>query len=499
MLPLLLLPALAAPPVLPALFPKEIPLPPGAKLVQVHDQSRARAGSQSMVVSLQGGKGVLDFYRALFKERGWPVQDLAPHAPVLSAKAQGFEVSITLMEGLGTAMVAIHPSGGSFAAHAAPVEQGPPTLRLDLKPLDTTSWRLSGATFPGDDLPGALLVRREDGSLWGLGGGLVHPRPETDAHGKRYCRQEDIPMAPTWLAEGVRFAVAAPGAPFGAIFYIDEAGTLHSQGADSGGRLGTGIADATFRYFEAAPVLRQVRFVAAGPANTAAITTSGALYVWGSNLSKQIPGSTRDFEKAPVKVMEDVIHVALAREAVYAVKADGTLWGWGEAYENGFLDGGVVRRRETPYRIFEGVQAVFTADIGPILALKADGSLWSWGANSQGQCGQGTRGITAKPARIAEGVAKVAMDHHHAALLKRDGTVWTWGMNWGTRCGFPQAEPTILRPRKLAEGAADIAVTSGETFVLQPDGSLWGAGRNSGGRMLLRDGARQTELVEVRW
>lgn len=499
MLPLLLLPALAAPPVLPALFPKELPLPPGAKLVQVHDQSRSPAGRQSIVVSLQGGKGLLDFYRARFREKGWSVQDLAPQAPVLSAKAPDFEVSVTWLEGLGSVMVAVQPTGGTFAAHAEPVDQGPPSLRLDLKPLDTTTWQLSGATFQGDDLPGALLVRREDGSLWGLGGALVHPRKDTDAHGKRYCRQEDIPSEPTRLAEGVRFAVASPGAPMGAIFFVDASGTLHSQGADSGGRLGTGIADATFRYFEAAPVLRQVRFVAAGPANTAAITTSGALYVWGSNLSKQVPGSPSDFAKAPVKVMDGVIHVAVAREAVYAVKADGTLWGWGEAYENGFLDGGVVRRRETPYRIMEGVQAVFTADIGPLMALKADGSLWTWGANSQGQCGQGTRGLAAKPARIAEGVAKVALDHHHAALLKRDGTVWTWGMNWGGRCGFDPKEAHILRPRKLAEGATDVAVTSGETFVLKRDGTLWGAGRNSGGRMLLRPAERQRELVPVAW
>ncbi|MBP1628888.1 MAG: hypothetical protein H6Q00_3363, partial [Holophagaceae bacterium] len=358
----------------------------------------------------------------------------------------------------------------------------------------SSAWAAGGPPIPASE----LTLRRADGSLWGFGAGLVHPG-RTDAHGKRYCHKEAVPLAPTRIASEVRFAAVAPGAPYGAVFFIDGGGSLRSQGADCGGRIGQGAWDATFRWFDALPILANTRFVATGPCNTAAITEDGGLHVWGSSLSGQIPGTREPSMQAPVRVMEQVVHVAVARDAIYAVKRDGTLWGWGEAHEDGFLDGGVVHRRETPYRIMEGVKAVYTADNGPVMVIKADGSLWTWGENRFGQCGQGIRGVRARPALIARDVAKVAMNGRHAALLKADGSVWTWGWNWGAHCGFPVNEPDILRPRRLAAGAADIAVTSGETYLLMRDGSLWGTGRNADGYGLLGEAVRQPGLRRVAW
>ncbi len=487
---------------LPPLFPKEIPLPKDAKVQQVLDRPKAPAGQQLITVSYRTAldtASVMELYRAFFRDKGKDLQDLGAQAPVLSAQLPGYRCTVTVLEALKTVMVSIEPEGRTFTAFHEAAVQAPPRL-IQVQPLDTSRWRLAGATFPGDFLPGVLLVRREDGSLWGFGLGLVQPRTETDAHGKRYCRLEGLDTTPQRLAEGVRFATAAMGAPLGAIFTVDDQGTLRSFGADCGGRLGQGVGDATHRWFDPTPILERVRFVTAGSCNAAAITEEGALWAWGSNLSSQVLGCSEGFAKRPLKVMDDVVSVAVARDAMYAVKTDGTLWGWGEAYDNGFLDGGVLKVRKTALRIMDGVKAVFTADIGPIMALKADGSLWTWGANSAGLSGQGTKGTSAKPARIADQVVKVAMNHHHAALLKEDGSVWTWGRNWTAQCGFPMKEADILKPRKLCEGATDVAVTAGETYVLKQDGTLWGTGRNASRAALPGRGMeRQVGLVEVRF
>lgn len=482
---------------IPPAFPKEIPLPPGAKVVQAHDGSRAVAGRQSLVLHLEapgGPSAILAFYREALPRIGAKVQLLGP---TLAATLPGYELSLVPLEGLGQAMLAVKPEGGTFAFHRAPAPPAPVRAPLELPPLDTTAWRLAGASYPGDHDPGALLIRQPDGSLWGFGAGLVHPGEE-DLHGQRYVHKRAVPLAPTRLAAGVRFATLAPGAPYGALFWIDTQGTLHSQGADSGGRLGQDVWDATLRWFKAAPILPRVRFVAAGPTNTAAITEDGGLWVWGSNLRGQVPGATGPSVKIPRRVLEQVVHVAVAREALYAVRRDGTLWGWGAADADGFLDGGVLPQRDQPHRILEGVRAVYASGNGPVMVLKQDGSLWTWGENSFGQCGQGHRSRTpARPAPIAQQVVKVALTGRHAALLKADGSVWTWGWNWKAHCGFPPTEPDILKPRRLADGALDIAVTTGETYVLKRDGSLWGTGNNRDGYGLLGEAEARPGLRPV--
>lgn len=492
-----------APASVPDLFPREIPLPADARVVLAQDNSRARAGSQSILLQFTTSlatPAVLDLYRGFFREKGKVLVDLgASGVPLCSGQLGGYQCIVSVIGNSRTVNVVVEPEGRTFTAfHEREAAARGTSAPIDARPPDTSRWRLSGALFPGDHYPGALVMRHRDGSLRGLGLALVHPRPAVDANGKRYCDNDTPPKGPVDLRDGARFAVAAPGGPLGAFFVIDAGGTLSSFGADSGGRLGQGIGDATFRWFDPVPILRNVRHVVAESANTAAITDRNELYVWGSNLSGQVPGHPDTFARSPVKVLENVVSVALARDAAYAVKTDGSLWGWGEAYEDGFLDGGVLRRRKVPYFIMDGVRAVFTADIGPVAVIKADGSLWTWGANSMGQCGHGTKGQAARPQRIAPDVERLAMDGHHAALLRKDGSVWTWGWNLSSQTGFPKAEGAVTRPRKLADGAVDVAVTSGETYVLKADGSLWGCGRNSGGVALQgRGGLRQAGLVDT--
>lgn len=485
--------AAPAPPALPALWPRELPLPPDAQRNMVLDNTLKPAGQQGIVVNFHTAwsrQAVLDLYRTFFRARGKVTLDMeAQGVPTVGGKLDGYDCMVVL---LGEAVqVAVKPDGGTFTAfHEQDPARLPAPAPMVAEPLDTRGWRLAGSFCPGDQQPGVLLYRQRDGGLWAFGLALVRPKGAPDAHGKVYCDQDPAQShAPVRVFGDARLAVAAPGAPLGAVFVVDGQGTLHSFGSDCGGRLGQGVRDATLRYFAPRPVLEHVREVAAESANAAAVTEDGALYLWGSNLSGQIPGTAETFVSSPLKVMDGVVSVALARDAGYAVKRDGTLWGWGEAFSNGFLDGGVLKTRRRPYRIMDGVRAVFASGLGPVMALKADGGLWSWGANDRGQCGAGRKELVSGPARIAEHVARVAFTTHHCALLKTDGTVWTWGGNWTSQCGFDRAERAILRPRLLAEGAADIAVTGGETYVLRKDGRLLGCGHNTD-KVALQGGTR---------
>lgn len=65
------------------------------------------------------------------------------------------------------------------------------------------------------------------------------------------------------------------------------------------------------------------------------------------------------------------------------------------------------------------------------LALRADGTVWAWGNNDYGQLGDGTTSNGYYPVRVSglTGVTQVAGGSQHALAVKSDGTVWAWGNN----------------------------------------------------------------------
>ena len=65
------------------------------------------------------------------------------------------------------------------------------------------------------------------------------------------------------------------------------------------------------------------------------------------------------------------------------------------------------------------------------VALKADGTVWTWGNNIYGQLGNGVyNGTVVYPQKIdLSGVVKIAASGQFAVALKDNGEVWTWGRN----------------------------------------------------------------------
>lgn len=63
------------------------------------------------------------------------------------------------------------------------------------------------------------------------------------------------------------------------------------------------------------------------------------------------------------------------------------------------------------------------------LVLKADGTVWAFGENASGRLGDGTETGQAYPVRVAglENVVLVAAGYYHSVALKADGTVFCWG------------------------------------------------------------------------
>lgn len=81
--------------------------------------------------------------------------------------------------------------------------------------------------------------------------------------------------------------------------------------------------------------------ISAGLSHTGAVDQNGTLWMWGDNAKGQLgtklqsnsyqdaSGWAASFQTVPVSVLDNVVSVSCGKEHTAAVKADGSLWVWG--------------------------------------------------------------------------------------------------------------------------------------------------------------------------
>lgn len=151
----------------------------------------------------------------------------------------------------------------------------------------------------------------------------------------------------------------------------------------------------------------------------------------------------------------------------------------------GLRDDGTVWRGSPAQKVHElGADVVAVADVdGESLhqcAIRADGTLWCWGNNGRGQCGTGvaTPELPAPSMVVGlpAGVASVSVSWDFTCALLVDGTVWCWGANSFGQLGDGTFEDR-LTPVQVPIGAGNDQISAGydHTCALE-DGvlSCWG-------------------------
>ncbi len=177
--------------------------------------------------------------------------------------------------------------------------------------------------------------------------------------------------------------------------------------------------------------------VSCGARHTAALADGGIAYTWGDAAHLQLGHGGRQRLPAPRRVEElaDVRLVQLECGAHHcaAVAADGTLWTWGSG-AFGQLGHGGRMSEALPRRVggaLTGVRVLRVACGGHTLALGAGGELYAWGNGKHGQLGHGGHRAEASPKRVAalrkQRVVGVAAGDFHSLALTADLRVFTFG------------------------------------------------------------------------
>ncbi len=242
--------------------------------------------------------------------------------------------------------------------------------------------------------------------------------------------------------------------------------------------------------------INQTNVVSTSGNHVAVIDKNGDLWTWGSNQYGEIGNSgagngTATFidtrypmQTTPVKVLSNVVSVSCGRGFTAAIKADGSLWMWGEN-EYGELGNGrqfntlaVTNERiqNVPVKVMDSIVAVSCGQ-SHIAAIKTDGTLWSWGHNQYGSVGNGgvsdSAGYNGKiavqsvPVKIMDDVIGVSCGAFRTAALKSDGSVWAWGQ--GIQSDSLLGSANVVSPIKVKDNVKKILSTHTDSGFMYID------------------------------
>jgi len=233
---------------------------------------------------------------------------------------------------------------------------------------------------------------------------------------------------------------------------------------------------------------------------------AGELWTWGDNehgaLGQNTTGDTSSPKQVPGTTWSALNVSGSETNIAFAVKSDGTLWGWGTNQFGSLGQNSIQHEVSSPIQIGTDTNWSKLSDDDIYLdrtgvisarwwvhAVKTDGTLWSWGYASQGQLGLNQGGATyySSPVQIPGTNWKCTATGRDMGVfgLKTDGTLWAWGPSGNGTLGLNQSPSTKLSsPAQIPGTTWDGIVCQGQNVMAhKSDNTLWMWGHNSYGAL----------------
>lgn len=362
-----------------------------------------------------------------------------------------------------------------------------------------------------DTKAGHVLALRSDGTVWAWG------RNDYGQLGDGTTINRYTPTQVKGIeGTGILTDVIAVSAGNVSSYALKSDGTVLSWGANTFKQLGDGTAvhrstPAQVKGQQGIHILFGIVAIEAGGISAYALKSDGTLYSWGSNTMGQLGDSTTTDRSNPVPVINEtnsgslqaISFLAAGGSMVLALKADGTLLGWGFNYY-GELGDGTTTSRNIPVVVGNSSgglpkqEAPIAAGHSHTAYIKPDGTVWSWGANNYGQLGDGTTIQRRSPVQVKgpggqgflSSVVAVAASNNHTLALKSDGTVWSWGWNdfgqLGDGTSITRHTPIQVKGMGGTGYLTDIVAIRTNNYhsvALKSDGTVWAWGNNNFGQL----------------
>jgi alpha-tubulin suppressor-like RCC1 family protein len=264
------------------------------------------------------------------------------------------------------------------------------------------------------------------------------------------------------------------------------AGAFHSLVADADGNVwqwGSSCYGNTYlREPSKIQGLSGIFSVADGAGICLALKSDGSVWGWGAALpcnglcDRSIPERLNGFDGA---------QQISTKTSVLVLKKDGTVWAFGDGRSYGPLGTDSLAIWDSISRV-QGLNDIIQISQGEShsLALKADGTVWGWGKNEKYQIGDGTTITRYRPIQIPglSNIKSVEAGFEYSMAVGKDGSVYRWGVT----APYTEIDP-VKTPTRLfmPEPIAQVSSFSHSIAVVD-SGNLYAWGSNNAGQLVDR-------------
>lgn len=298
---------------------------------------------------------------------------------------------------------------------------------------------------------------------------------------------------------------------------LTEQGRVFTWGDNQYGQLGNGNTTLssipkditeTFSLHE----FEKIDYITSGWGHSAALTSLNRLFVWGRNDSGQLGNGTTNDQHTPQDITplfllaqaETFHQVVLGWGHSAALTSSGRLFMWGKN-ESGQLGDGSNQNTNIPLDITASLRRTIQDPIHMIALgsshsglLTTTGSLFTWGRNVYGQLGDGTTNSTSRPKEITQNmtlqdqevISNISLGWGHSAVQTSLNRVFTWGFNQfgqlGNQTNDDQLRPIVLLTNNLLENNAviqQLKLGNGHSSLLTSNQQLFTWGFNQFGQL----------------